>query len=97
MKFRIGEDPDSVWFCATSYEVKGTELIFKRQLSQQATTIAAADYEMVRSSSKAFAQRKTPVVLAQISLCLYNIKYHQHQDADNYEGDCARFTQTSGT
>ena len=69
--FTVDEVPDPVKIqtpfgsYATSYEVKGTELIFKRQLSQQATTIAAADYEMVRKFFESIrAAENAPVVLA---------------------------------
>jgi hypothetical protein len=49
----------------TSYEVKNNELVFKRQLSQQATTIAAADYETVRKFFESIrAAENAPVVLA---------------------------------
>ena len=49
----------------TSYEVKNNELVFKRQLSQQATTIAAADYETVRKFFESIrAAENSPVVLA---------------------------------
>lgn len=52
--FEVDELPDPVKLetafgsYITSYEVKNNELIFKRQFSQQAMTIAVSDYEMVR-------------------------------------------------
>jgi len=49
----------------TSYEVKNNQLIFKRQLSQQAATIAAADYDSVRKFFESIrAAENAPVVLA---------------------------------
>lgn len=69
--FTVDELPDPVKIqtafgsYVTSYEVKGTELVFKRQLSQTATTIAAADYEMVRKFFESIrAAENAPVVLA---------------------------------
>lgn len=69
--FTVDELPDPVKIqtafgsYVTSYEVKGTELVFKRQLSQTKTTIAAADYEMVRKFFESIrAAENAPVVLA---------------------------------
>jgi len=69
--FAVDEVPDPVKIqtpfgsYVTSYEVKDNQLIFKRQLSQQATTIAAADYEMVRKFFERIrAAENAPVVLA---------------------------------
>jgi hypothetical protein len=69
--FAVDEVPDAVKLetpfgsYVTSYEVKNNELIFKRTLSQQATTIAAADYEMVRKFFESIrAAENAPVVLA---------------------------------
>jgi hypothetical protein len=69
--FVVDELPDAVKLqtpfgsYATSYEVKNNELVFKRQLSQQATTIAAADYESVRKFFESIrAAENAPVVLA---------------------------------
>ena len=69
--FTVDELPDPVKIqtpfgsYVTSYEVKGTELVFKRQLSQTATTIAPADYEMVRKFFESIrAAENAPVVLA---------------------------------
>lgn len=69
--FAVDEVPDSVKIetpfgsYATSYEVKNNELIFKRQLSQRATTIAPADYETVRKFFESIrAAENAPVVLA---------------------------------
>ena len=69
--FAVDEVPDAVKIetpfgsYITSYEVKNNELIFKRQLSQQATTIAAADYELVRKFFERIrAAENAPVVLA---------------------------------
>ncbi|HEY6660435.1 MAG TPA: DUF3857 domain-containing protein [Pyrinomonadaceae bacterium] len=69
--FAVDEVPDAVKIetpfgsYVTSYEVKNNELIFKRQLSQQATTIAAADYELVRKFFERIrAAENAPVVLA---------------------------------
>ena len=69
--FVVDELPDPVKLqtafgsYVTSYEVKNNELVFKRQLSQQATTIAAADYESVRKFFESIrAAENAPVVLA---------------------------------
>jgi Domain of Unknown Function with PDB structure (DUF3857)/Transglutaminase-like superfamily len=69
--FVVDELPDGVKLqtafgsYVTSYEVKNNELVFKRQLSQQATTIAAADYESVRKFFESIrAAENAPVVLA---------------------------------
>ena len=69
--FIVDELPDAVKLqtpfgsYATSYEVKNNELVFKRSLSQQATTIAAADYETVRKFYESIrAAENAPVVLA---------------------------------
>jgi len=69
--FAVDEVPDPVKIqtpfgsYVTSYEVKDNQLIFKRQLSQQATTIAPADYEMVRKFFERIrAAENAPVVLA---------------------------------
>jgi hypothetical protein len=69
--FVVDELPDAVKLQTafgsymTSYEVKNNELVFKRQLSQQATTIAAADYETVRKFFESIrAAENAPVVLA---------------------------------
>jgi transglutaminase-like putative cysteine protease len=49
----------------TSYEVKDNELVFKRQLQQQAMTIPATDYEMVRKFFESIrTAENAPVVLA---------------------------------
>ena len=49
----------------TSYEVKDNQLVFRRQLSQQAVTIAPADYEVVRKFFESIrAAENAPVVLA---------------------------------
>ena len=69
--FVVDELPDAVKLqtpfgsYVTSYEVKNNELVFKRQLSQQATTIAPADYESVRKFYESIrAAENAPVVLA---------------------------------
>ncbi|HEU4933483.1 MAG TPA: DUF3857 and transglutaminase domain-containing protein [Pyrinomonadaceae bacterium] len=69
--FVVDELPDPVKLqtpfgsYVTSYEVKDNELVFKRQLSQQAKTIAAADYEAVRKFFESIrAAENAPVVLA---------------------------------
>ncbi|HEX7332925.1 MAG TPA: DUF3857 domain-containing protein [Pyrinomonadaceae bacterium] len=69
--FTVDEVPDAVKIetpfgsYATSYEVKNNELVFKRQLSQKATTIAPADYESVRKFFESIrAAENAPVVLA---------------------------------
>jgi len=69
--FAVDEVPDAVKLETpfgsynTSYEVKNGELIFKRQLSQKASTIAAADYESVKKFFESIrAAENAPVVLA---------------------------------
>jgi len=69
--FTVDEVPDPVKLetafgtYVTSYEVKNNQLVFKRQLSQQATTIAPADYEKVRKFFESIrAAENSPVVLA---------------------------------
>jgi hypothetical protein len=69
--FTVDEVPDAVKLetpfgtYVTSYEVKNNQLVFKRQLSQQATTIAAADYDKVRKFFESIrAAENAPVVLA---------------------------------
>jgi Domain of Unknown Function with PDB structure (DUF3857)/Transglutaminase-like superfamily len=69
--FTVDEVPDAVKIetpfgsYVTSYEVKNNELIFKRQLSQRAATIAPADYETVRKFFESIrAAENAPVVLA---------------------------------
>lgn len=69
--FAVDEVPDPVKLetpfgsYVTSYEVKNNQLVFKRQLSQQATTIAPADYEKVRKFFESIrAAENAPVVLA---------------------------------
>jgi len=69
--FAVDEVPDPVKIetpfgsYVTSYEVKDNQLIFKRQLSQQATTIAPGDYELVRKFFESIrAAENAPVVLA---------------------------------
>jgi Domain of Unknown Function with PDB structure (DUF3857)/Transglutaminase-like superfamily len=69
--FTVDEVPDAVKIetpfgsYVTSYEVKNNELVFKRKLSQQAVTIAAADYESVRKFFESIrAAENAPVVLA---------------------------------
>ena len=69
--FTVDEVPDAMKLetpfgsYVTSYEVKNNELVFKRQLSQKATTIAAADYEAVRKFFESIrAAENAPVVLA---------------------------------
>jgi hypothetical protein len=69
--FKVDEMPDPVKLetpfgtYITSYEVKDNQLVFKRQLSQQATTIAPADYEKVRKFFENIrAAENAPVVLA---------------------------------
>jgi transglutaminase-like putative cysteine protease len=69
--FTVDEVPDAVKIetpfgsYVTSYEVKNNELVFKRKLSQQAMTIAAADYETVRKFFESIrAAENAPVVLA---------------------------------
>ena len=69
--FAVDEVPDPVKIetpfgsYVTSYEVKDNQLVFKRRLSQQATTIAPADYETVRKFFESIrAAENAPVVLA---------------------------------
>jgi len=69
--FTVDEVPDAVKLetafgsYVTSYEVKNNQLVFKRKLSQQATTIAPADYEKVRKFYESIrAAENAPVVLA---------------------------------
>ena len=69
--FTVDEVPDPVKLetafgtYVTTYEVKNNQLVFKRQLSQQATTIAPADYEKVRKFFESIrAAENAPVVLA---------------------------------
>jgi len=69
--FKVDEVPDAVKLetpfgsYVTSYEVKNNQLVFKRRLSQQATTIAPADYEKVRKFFASIqAAENAPVVLA---------------------------------
>ena len=69
--FTVDEVPDAVKLetpfgsYATSYEVKNNELVFKRKLSQQATTIAPGDYAAVRKFFESIrAAENAPVVLA---------------------------------
>jgi transglutaminase-like putative cysteine protease len=69
--FIVDEVPDAVKIqtsfgsYVTSYEVKDNQLVFKRQLSQQAATIAPGDYEVVRKFFESIrAAENAPVVLA---------------------------------
>jgi transglutaminase-like putative cysteine protease len=69
--FKVDELPDPVKLetpfgsYATSYEVKNNQLVFKRQLSLQATTIAPTEYEKVRKFFESIrAADNAPVVLA---------------------------------
>ena len=69
--FKVDELPDPVKLVTpfgsyvTSYEVKNNQLVFKRQLSLQATTIAPAEYEKVRKFFESIrAAENAPVVLA---------------------------------
>lgn len=69
--FAVDEVPDAVKLetafgtYTTSYEVVGGELVFKRQLSQKATTIPAAQYDSVRKFYESIrAAENAPVVLA---------------------------------
>jgi hypothetical protein len=69
--FTVDEVPDPVKIqtsfgsYVTSYEVKDNQLVFKRQLSQQAITISPADYEAVRKFFESIrAAENAPVVLA---------------------------------
>ena len=70
-EFNVDEVPDPVKIdtsfgsYTTSYEVKDGELVFKRHFSQRATTIPAAQYEVVRSFFERIrAAELSPVVLA---------------------------------
>ena len=69
--FTVDEVPDAVKIetpfgsYVTSYEVKNNELVFKRQLSQRATTIGPEDYPVVRKFYESIrAADNAPVVLA---------------------------------
>ena len=69
--FNVDELPDAVKLetpfgsYKTSYEVVNGELVFKRQLSQRAATIPAAQYETVRKFFESIrAAEGAPVVLA---------------------------------
>ena len=69
--FTVDEVPDAVKIetpfgsYVTSYEVSNNQLIFKRKLSQHATTIAPADYQTVRKFFESIrAAENAPVVLA---------------------------------
>ena len=69
--FAVDEVPDAVKLettfgsYTTSYEVVNGELVFKRQLSQRATTIPAAQYDVVRKFFERIrAAENAPVVLA---------------------------------
>jgi len=69
--FTVDEVPDAVKLetafgsYTTSYEVVNGELVFKRQLSQKATTIPAAQYDAVRKFFESIrAAENAPVVLA---------------------------------
>jgi hypothetical protein len=69
--FAVDEVPDPVKLetafgsYTTSYEVVNGELVFKRQLSQRATTIPAAQYDVVRKFFESIrAAENAPVVLA---------------------------------
>ena len=69
--FAVDEVPDPVKLetpfgsYTTSYEVVNGELVFKRHLSQKATTIPAAQYEAVRKFYESIrAAENAPVVLA---------------------------------
>ena len=69
--FAVDEVPDAVKIetpfgsYMTSYEVVGGELVFKRKLSQKATTIPAAQYDVVRKFYESIrAAENAPVVLA---------------------------------
>jgi len=69
--FTVDEVPDAVKLetpfgsYVTSYEVKNNELVFKRKLSQRATTIAPGDYGAVRKFFESIrAAENAPVVLA---------------------------------
>lgn len=69
--FAVDEMPDPVKLetafgsYKTSYEVVNGELVFKRQLSQRAATIPAAQYAVVRKFYESIrAAEQSPVVLA---------------------------------
>jgi len=69
--FAVDEVPDPVKLetafgsYTTSYQVVNGELVFKRQLSQRATTIPAAQYDVVRKFFESIrAAENAPVVLA---------------------------------
>jgi hypothetical protein len=69
--FEVDELPDPVKLDAsfgsyrTNYEVKNGELVFTRTLAQQATTIPADQYEIVRKFFERIrAAEQAPVVLA---------------------------------
>ena len=69
--FAVDEMPDPVKVetafgsYTTSYQVVNGELVFKRQLSQKATTIPAAQYDVVRKFYETIrAAENAPVVLA---------------------------------
>ena len=69
--FAVDEMPDPVKLetafgsYTTSYEVVNGELVFKRKLSQKATTIPAAQYDVVRKFFESIrAAENAPVVLA---------------------------------
>ena len=69
--FTVDEVPDPVKIetpfgsYATSYEVKDNQLVFRRQLSQKAMTIAPGDYDTVRKFFESIrAAENAPVVLA---------------------------------
>ena len=69
--FTVDELPDAVKIqtpfgsYVTSYEIQDNQLVFKRQLSQQAATIGPADYEVVRKFFESIrAAENAPVVLA---------------------------------
>jgi transglutaminase-like putative cysteine protease len=69
--FAVDEMPDPVKLetsfgsYVTSYEVVNGELVFKRHLSQKATTIPAAQYDVVRKFFESIrAAENAPVVLA---------------------------------
>jgi hypothetical protein len=69
--FDVDELPDAVKIqtafgaYTTSYEVKNGELLFKRNLSQRATTIPAGQYDLVRRFFESIrAAEQAPVVLA---------------------------------
>jgi hypothetical protein len=69
--FTVDELPDAVKIqtpfgsYVTSYEIQDNQLVFKRQLSQQAATIGPADYAVVRKFFESIrAAENAPVVLA---------------------------------